>query len=365
MPHDTRKRTQLPDFVAFLLKLILPRAVRDEYFASLQQFSAAGGHWPRQSIRTVWSAYKNQTLLAVDCLSIALQIAGMAYCFSAAGMPIALALVLGSVLVPLILRTAYAHLWDIHGNRSAPASPWQYSMDSMLDALITMSVVLMCQTLTIMFQPDLGTKPDALFRGIALGLPVLAAMRMAMRPRADWEHKPFKNSTLTAEEIFKRTWMINALWIATCVALVMTNIKYQPEWMDHDFFKVFIPLKMFVNWIHTQQNSLIRRDRIETLFGNWKKKKLARQREILMKGLNKGEPHYGWYIGLQWILFLLLSIPLALAIWPWLAGTASSRDVYDVLFNVVALIALLWSWSYLKEANRAAAAALQQKIDSM
>ena len=37
------------------------------------------------------------------------------------------------------------------------------------------------------------------------------------------------------------------------------------------------------------------------------------------------------------------------------------------LFRVftVALIALLWSWSYLKEANRAASAWLQQEIDSI
>ena len=239
-------------------------------------------------------------------------------------------------------------------------------MDSMLDALITMAAVLTCQTLTIMFQPDLASKPDALFRGITLGLPVLAAMRMAMRPRADWEHIPFKKSNLTAEQIYKRTWLINVLWIASFVMVIETNAKYLPDWIpDHDFFKVFIPIKMFVNWFRVQQNALIRRDHIETAFGpHWRKKELARQREILMKGLEKGDPLYAWYIGLQWVLFLLLSIPLARALSPWLSGTASIGDVYDVLFNVVALIALLWSWSYLKEANRAASAGLQQEIDS-
>jgi hypothetical protein len=367
MPHDNRKRTQIQDFLLFLLRLILPRAVREEYLSTLSELAPAAGNLPRRSMNMVLGAYKNQILLAVDSVSIAAHIGGMAYCFSAAGMPGALAIVLGSVLVPLILRTAHAHLWDINGNRWTPTSPWQYSMDSMLDALITMAVVLMCQTLSIMFEPEVAMKTDPLFRGIALGLPLFASMRMAMRPRANWEHMPFQNSNLTAEQIFKRTWLINILWIATCQFIIMTNAKYLPDWIpDHDFLKTFIPMKIFVNWFHVQQNSLIRRDKIETVFGpHWRKKQLARQREILMKGLKKGEPHYAWYIGLQGLLFLYLSIPLARALWPWLAGTASSRDVYDVLFNVVALITLVWTWSYLKEANRAAADAMQQEIDSL
>ena len=57
-------------------------------------------------------------------------------------------------------------------------------------------------------------------------------------------------------------------------------------------------------------------------------------------------------------------IPVATALWPWLAGDVANRDVYDVLFRLVIWISLLWSWDYLKRANRAASDAMQQDIDS-
>jgi hypothetical protein len=208
-------------------------------------------------------------------------------------------------------------------------------------------------------------KPDPLFRGIALGLPVLAAMRMAMRPRAQW-HVPFQGSNLTAEQIYKRTWWMNVLWIVAFQGIILGNSDFLPKWLPlYDFFQTFIPMKIFVIWFRVQQNPLIRRDHIETVLGmHWKKKEQARQREVLMKGLNKGEPLYAWYVGLQVLLFAYLAIPLARSLWPWLSGDAANRDVYGVLFKVVIWVTLAWSWNYLKDANRAAADAVQQDIDS-
>src|SRR2546430_2600592 len=116
-------------------------------------------------------------------------------------------------------------------------------------------------------------------------MPVLAAMRMAMRPRADW-HVPFQKSDLTAQKIYKRTWWMNLLWIACFQFIIMSNPHFLPGWIPlHDFLSTFIPMKIFINWIQVQQNKLIRRDKIETVFGmHWAKKRQARQREVLMKG---------------------------------------------------------------------------------
>jgi hypothetical protein len=324
-----------------------------------------GGDWPRHSIDMVLGAYKNQILLAFDGLTTALLLAGMAYCFSAAALPITLAILLGTALVPLILRGGFTHPFDINGKTYPPSSRWQYAMDSMADSVVTMVMVLFCQSLTLMISPQLAMKPDPLFRGIALGMPVLAAMRMAMRPRAQ-RHAPFRGSNLTAEQIYKRAWWMNILWIAGFQGVILGNPDFLPKWIPlWDFFQTFIPMKAFVVWFRVQQNALIRRDHVETALGmHWKKKDQARQREVLMKGLGKREPLYSSYVGLQVFLFAYLAIPLAWSLWPWLSGDRANRDAYAVLFRVVIWVTLAWSWTYLKDANRAAADAIQQDIDS-
>jgi len=115
-------------------------------------------------------------------------------------------------------------------------------------------------------------------------------------------------------------------------------------------------------WFRIQANPLTRRDHIETLFTNWKKKKKARQREILMKGMDKSEPYYGLYVPLQWVLFAYLATPILFALWPWLTRTETNLDVFGIVFHVAALITLALTWNYLKAANRVAAAALEADI---
>src|ERR1051326_15390 len=190
MSHDTRKGTQGLRLVPSRLKRTFPRAVRESYFRELQQLCVDIGDWPRQSLSMLLGAYKNQIILGFNGLATALQLAGMAYCFAASGVPIALAIILGTVLVPLVLLGAFTHPFDINGKACRPLSRWQYAWDSMTDALVTMVTVLFCQSLTLMVSPELAAKPDRLFRSVALGMPVLAAIRMSIRPRAQW-HTPF------------------------------------------------------------------------------------------------------------------------------------------------------------------------------
>src|SRR5438105_7293783 len=98
MSQDTQNKTQLARIVLFTLIPMLPRAVREEYSAQLEKLCLDGGDWPRQSIATVWGAYRDQIVLAFDSLVISLQLAGMAYIFHAASMPFGLAVILGGTL---------------------------------------------------------------------------------------------------------------------------------------------------------------------------------------------------------------------------------------------------------------------------
>jgi hypothetical protein len=123
-------------------------------------------------------------------------------------------------------------------------------------------------------------------------------------------------------------------------------------------------MHIFIYWLRLQQNPLIRRDKIETLAENWKKKHKARRLELLMKGLKKGEPFYRAYVVMQGMLFLYLSIPLATTLWPWLDGRPTDGDPFRVAVNLVTLVTLTWTWNFVKDANRVAADALQKDIDA-
>ena len=117
MSHETRKMTQLQQFMLFIANPLLPRAIRQEYMAQLRQVCLAAGDWLRQSIAIVLGGYKDQIVLASDALASVLILAGMTYCFWAASVPIVLALVLGAILTVLTLRGAYTYLFNIKGKR--------------------------------------------------------------------------------------------------------------------------------------------------------------------------------------------------------------------------------------------------------
>jgi hypothetical protein len=158
---------------------------------------------------------------------------------------------------------------------------------------------------------------------------------------------------------------MNILWIATCHFTLVTNPHSLPDWLPQaNILRGALPMNMFIVWFRIQANALIRRDYIETLFTDCEKKKKARHREVLMKGMDKSEPYYGLYVWLQWFLFAYLATPILFALWPWLAGTESNLDVFGIVFHVAALITLALTWNYLKAANRVAAAALEADIVS-
>jgi hypothetical protein len=96
---------------------------------------------------------------------------------------------------------------------------------------------------------------------------------------------------------------------------------------------------------------------------NWKKKHKARRRGMLFQGVKKGEPFYRTYVVMQGLLFLYLAIPLATALWPWVAGRPWEGNLILVAVKVIVLSSLVCMWNPLKEANRVTTDALQQDVD--
>jgi len=348
-------------FALRIVQRILPVAVRDLCMTELSDLCRPVGDWFRQIPGTVMGAYRNQVVLAFDVVTWALQAAGTAYCFSASGLGAPVGVLLGSVMGTLVLRSAYTYPFDRYGKAYRPANPWQNALDSGTDSVMSVVAVLFCQSVMVETS-SLALPESRMWHGIILFTPLMFVLRVVFRPRPD-PTMPFRGSNLTSDQIFKRTWGLNILWIFTCHWTMATNPHSIPDWVPAaGFLRGFLPFQVFIVWFRIQANPLTRRDHIETLLTDWKKKKKARHREILMKGMNKNEPYYWAYVGLQWVLFAYLSTPILFALWPWLAGTETNLDVFGIAFHVAALITLALTWDYLKAANRVAAAALQDDI---
>ena len=346
-----------------VVEKFLPHGVRVEYMYRLEEQCFASGHWLSESAATIAAGYRNQIVLAFNAVAVVLQIAAVWYCFSAVPLLFALGLIEGATVTALILRSAFVYSGDRYGNQQSPAARLQYALNSFVDAVVAMVVVLLSESLTMVFSPGLAAQPGALLNGVVVALPILSTLQVMFRPKIQWK-LPFQGPNLTPRKILWKTWWLNVLWISTLMGTIIIHPDFLPDWVpEHDFLRSFIPMHIFITWFRLQQNPFIRRDKVETLTENWKKKQKARRRELLIKGLNRGEPFYRTYVVLQGVLFLYLSIPLARSLWPWLAGHPADVDLFRVAVNVVTLMTLTWAWNYVKDANRVCSDALQQDVD--
>jgi hypothetical protein len=369
---------ELPPPLWFLrarVEKILPRATREQCMEDLDsQYKSSLAIWLWQLAATIAYAYKTQAVAAFDKLAFALLMVGAAYCFLAAGFSWPSLIVVLLILFALILRDAYTHPRegsfedpiaegeteaDVRREPKPARSELQYGQDCGLDAAIVAVLALGAEAFMVVLLPTLAPSKIPFVRSILVAIPVLGTLRMTFRPRLDVK-MPFDGSQIPAEVIFKRTWMLNVMWMLACMGTIIANPDSLPDFVpNHDFFRTFIPGQMFVYWVRLQQNGLIYRDYIETLFGDWREKKKLRHSELLIKGLTKQEPLYPAYIVLQVLLLLYLTIPLATALWPWLAGRETDVDMWRIFIDLATLVALLCSWNYLKNCNRVAADALK------
>jgi hypothetical protein len=359
MSHEARTRSvETLRFPLSIVEKILPRAIQPKYMSDLREMR--GPVRLKQILLMVVGGYRNQAVLAFDVLSMALYAAGAAYCFAAASFDLPFVIALGSTLGPLLLRTAYTHPFSRDGDTVVLSTP----LDSLGDSVISVVVLLLSQTAMLKISLSLTLPPTMLGRSIFIYFPLMAVLRTVLRPRPD-PRMPFQGSKLTTEQICRRTWCANIVWIFACLWTMVANPHSLPNLLPQsNLLRNFFSMLVFGVWFRLRQNALTRRDYIETLFTDWEKKKLARHRELLMTDMTEKDPYY-WLDGpLQGVLFIYLAVPLAFAIWPWLSGAETHLDVFGLTFQAVALFTVTLSWTYLKDANRAAAAALEAAIKS-
>jgi len=366
-----------PWFLRAIVQKIVPPATREQSMQDLEGLANSDGTWLWKSALVVVSAYALQAIAAFDKGLFVLQIGALAY-FATAAFSWPLLIIVFLIVIVLIFRDAYTQPREAsfedptaEGETEAevrrerkPRSELQYGQDCGDDAVIVALLALGAEAFMLSFSPTLAPSKIPFVRCALLAIPALGTLRMVFRPRLDLK-MPFDGLKIPADVIFKRTWMLNIMWMMACLGTIMANPDSLPGFVpNHDFFRTFIPIQMFGVWLRLQRNALVYRDYIETLFGSWKEKKKLRYRETLLKGLGPEEPFYWAYVVFQVLFFLYLTIQLATALWPWLAGGETDVDKWRVIIDISTLVAISCSWNYLKNCNRVAADALKAEAEA-
>jgi hypothetical protein len=114
-----------------------------------------------------------------------------------------------------------------------------------------------------------------------------------------------------------------------------------------------------------QANPFGGRVEFQTLFTDPRDFKLRRLIRALPQGLAKGEPLYFSHLLLEAVIFGVMGMSLAEALWPWLSGQRGHVDIVRVIGSTVSFAACVLSWQYVKQANRAAAQAIESEVRSV
>jgi hypothetical protein len=168
---------------------------------------------------------------------------------------------------------------------------------------------------------------------------------------------------MTGEQIHKRTWRLDILWLATFFGLVAQNVSDKPNYLPDTFRGLSILI--FGIWCALQTKSLLGRHMIQSIFTDPRKLRLERMYRGLPQGLRKGEPFYWSYVFLGASIYLAMSMSLAEAVWPWLSGDTTHADLIRAMGSVVAFATAMLSWKCVKETNRAAARAIQFELKNL
>jgi hypothetical protein len=353
-----------PRWVCAVLYRILPLGLRDELTAGFDRPHLSQWEIAHECVSIYLQAYRVQIVAGFNLVTVIAETAAVLFCFSAASVSLPLFIVLGTLLIVLSLRDAYRFA-EIGSSKSQDprtagrhTTTWYY-LDSACDAVLAAVFLLTSQALLLRLSPTLIFPTEAFQRAAFLCLPLLATLRMALRPNRGSE--PCEK--LSVEEVWRKTWGFNLCWITTAAAIVITNPRSMPASMPHhEFFSVMLPIVTFGMIWAIPQNRFSRNNDTLTLRTNPKTTQLERMKESLLQQMNKGQPHYHSYIGAQIASLVLVAMPLASSLWPWLSGRPEGY-MLRTGFYVGALLTLLLSWNYLKRANEAAGQRLMLEID--
>lgn len=248
-----------PALFIWILGKLLPRAMRDDYAEDVKE-RLQTPYFLRESAAGAFSAWRVQAIGAFNKVTFVAQIAAIVYCFAASSLPLPLLIVLGAILSALTLRDAYTHpfrgsVLDVPNETPRGESPLY--VDFAGDAATAAVFLLASHTLMLQVLPTLAMPSDFLFRGAVICLPLLATLRMILRP-SPHSGRSFERSNLSAEQMYRRTQWLNVLWAVAACATIATNADAVAAPLPaRGFLVTFVPIATIGLWFRLQQNAFV------------------------------------------------------------------------------------------------------------
>lgn len=347
-PQGVRPPRWLNQFV----KALLPRAVREDFGPDFDRLYPV-------------NAYRNQTVASWHLSVRVAEAAAVVFCYSAAAAPGYVVAIAAITMTALTVRDAYLyHKVGFFDEKSfLPSySSSRFYLDSAMDAVLTAILLLGSQVFIMQTAPSMAVAPGFLFKAGFLCVPLLAALRMALRPNPAAK-TPFNGPDLSINAVCRWTWALNICWITAAGVTVMTGLKAIPEVLpfQRNGYAI-IGFMAFAQLMRMGQNALLRDNRVRTIKDSTCD--FVRAQQMLPQPLAKTDPRYPVYVSLQAFAFLLVLAPLATGLWLWLAGRTGGVNLFSVAVNLSVFLGLLMSWNFVKTTNLAASRRLQEEIDN-
>jgi len=146
---------------------------------------------------------------------------------------------LAVIMITLTFRDAYTH------NQNAPPA-FQYYLDSAGDAAAASLFLIASQILARLISPSMALPAQLMYRGMLVCMPLLATLRMVFRQRLD-SGASFQGPGWTAEQIYRRIWLLNALWLVLFYGVIAQTVTDRPNYFP-DFLRG-LPIVSFGVWV--------------------------------------------------------------------------------------------------------------------
>jgi hypothetical protein len=295
---------------------------------------------------------------------------GPGYLF-AEGMLLPLAIMIGAVLFPLIVTEAYR-------DRDNESLRWMC-----LRVGIALASGYFVQGVLGLLDSGLKLPASLTLSGTLLAFPMLVMVRTWY---ARIQHGPTSITTGAAisldqlrrrsEEEHRKAWHVNFAWLAAAL-LILVNLSWNPFPSGQSFGGGFIEfilvqsviVGIFLKFGQYKQGNAGWKHRLESssilVSRNAYRVQLVGKRDGLRLWSGAGVP---WVLsGPALFLLFVLAFPFFILLIAWVLGQAlpAFANTGHLWLSLVALIALLLSWLYLRRVNERAARAIQKEIDAL
>jgi hypothetical protein len=343
--------------VLALVEGLLPRGIPKTYLQRLREYRGPMWRFLANAGSLLGCTYRAQVFDSFNKYVFTASMALIVYCYGWVAGSKAQALFVVAGMLALTLRDAWTYQDPTHPLQALPER--RYYIDSAKDAAVVLLSVLASQALMLETSREIALPQTALCRATAIFLPLVAIVRMALRPKPD-PKLPFRKMNLSAESLYRRTWFLNGVWIAVfsgVCAMSTSDVDNNP-W---DFLRGALIPSTYGVLFAIQRRTLLQRTFVVTIFTNVRKLVLGRNRKMLAYELKKGELGWQWYIAIHIVVFAQAVLALVGQLSPWLSGEDPGFTRSAVA--LIGFAATVLSWRYVMASNRAAARAIEEEME--